>query len=82
MNVTPAFRSLDERLVARARRGQSLWGIQRSPRKAQVAGLCAGVADRFTVDVRLVRVVVLVLLPVSAWLYGLAWLLLPSGESR
>lgn len=58
-------------------------GFSRPRNNRVIAGVCAGVARRFNLDLTLVRVIALLMipLPVSALLvYVLAWLLMPEDS--
>ena len=66
---------------ADATRGGS--ALRRPSQGRVVAGVCAGIADRFAVDPLLVRVAFIAAATtgVGFVLYGLAWVLVPSDES-
>jgi phage shock protein PspC (stress-responsive transcriptional regulator) len=59
--------------------------LTRSPSRGQIAGVCAGLADYFQVDVTLVRILWLVLSIVPGAVLGgllayvVAWIVIPEG---
>ena len=59
--------------------------LLRSPDDRMLAGVCAGIADFFGLDVSLVRIATLVLIlfgGLSIWVYVLLWILVPKAPKR
>lgn len=53
----------------------------RDTKKSKVAGVCAGIADSFELDVAIVRVICLVLVFAASfgfWLYIACWIVFPE----
>jgi phage shock protein C len=53
----------------------------RDSKKGKIAGVCAGIADSFKLDVAIVRIICLVLVFAASfgfWLYLACWILLPE----
>lgn len=56
-----------------------------SSRDKKIGGVCGGLAEYFTVDPLLVRLLVFFLIwcgTVGIWLYLLLWILAPSDKNR
>lgn len=89
MAVMDSLRRLDERVLPL--RSGSLgneasstvprWK-RRSKQDRHVAGVCGGLGAATGTDARLWRVAFVFLLPVSFWVYVLAWLFLPVEPSE
>lgn len=50
-----------------------------------IAGVCAGLAEFFGLDVSLVRIATLILIlfgGLSLWVYIILWLIVPKGPAR
>ena len=59
--------------------------LLRSPDDRMLAGVCAGIADFFGLDVSLVRIATLVLIlfgGLSIWVYALLWIIVPKAPKR
>ena len=59
--------------------------LLRSPDDRMLAGVCAGIADFFWLDVSLVRIATLVLIlfgGLSIWVYVLLWIIVPKAPKR
>ena len=59
--------------------------LLRSPDDRMLAGVCAGIADFFGLDVSLVRIATLVLIlfgGLSIWVYVLLWIIVPKAPKR
>lgn len=59
--------------------------LLRSPDDRMLAGVCAGIADFFGLDVSLVRIATLVLIlfgGLSIWVYVLLWIIVPKASKR
>lgn len=61
--------------------------LTRSPSKRTIAGVCAGLADYFGVDVVLMRLIFVIMALVGAIIGGVivyvaAWIIMPEGESE
>ena len=59
--------------------------LLRSPDDRMLAGVCAGMADFFGLDVSLVRIATLVLIlfgGLSIWVYVLLWIIVPKAPKR
>lgn len=59
--------------------------LTRSADNVVIAGVCAGVADYFGLNVGVLRLVTLLLIlfgGLSIWVYLILWLVLPRGSRR
>ena len=59
--------------------------LLRSSDDRMLAGVCAGIADFFGLDVSLVRIATLVLIlfgGLSIWVYVLLWIIVPKAPKR
>ena len=59
--------------------------LLRSPDDRMLAGVCAGIADFFGLDVSLLRIDTLVLIlfgGLSIWVYVLLWIIVPKAPKR
>lgn len=57
----------------------------RSSDNCMIAGVCAGVADFFGLDISLVRIATLILIlfgGLSIWVYILLWIIVPKAPKR
>ncbi|MEG1611945.1 MAG: PspC domain-containing protein [Alistipes sp.] len=57
----------------------------RSSDNSMIAGVCAGVADFFGLDISLVRVATLLLIifgGLSLWVYLVLWIIVPKAPKR
>lgn len=57
----------------------------RSSDNRMIAGVCAGVADFFGLDISLVRIATLILIlfgGLSIWVYILLWIIVPKAPKR
>lgn len=88
MAVMDSLRRLDERVLPlpsgslgnEASSPVPRW--MRSKQDRQLAGVCGGLGAATGADTRLWRAAFVFLLPVSFWVYVLAWLFLPAGPSE
>lgn len=59
--------------------------LRRPMDERMIAGVCAGIAEFFGLDVSLVRIVTLVLIlfgGLSIWVYILLWIIVPKAPKR
>lgn len=59
--------------------------LLRSSDNCMIAGVCAGVADFFGLDISLVRIATLILIlfgGLSIWVYILLWIIVPKAPKR
>jgi phage shock protein PspC (stress-responsive transcriptional regulator) len=83
MAVMDAFRQLDDRVLPRASSSSPLAQVlQRSRHDRHLAGVCGGLGRATGADARIWRVVFLFSVPLSFWVYVLAWVYLPTDSSE
>lgn len=79
MAVMNSLRRLDDRVLPIGT--GNLVGLQRSGHDRHLAGVCGGLGRATGTDARIWRAAFVVLLPITFWVYALAWLFLPMESN-